>query len=685
MKGKPGSGKSFLMKRAVHESEANEKTSKIITLHFFFGPEDMVEQGMVKNSVQELRQSLLCQLIQKSESFPSNFFDTYDFPPEYIWDEFDVSQAMIELSAHSNTHGFGIRIYIDDIYQCTETLETMEYLKSVEMGMSGAHNFKYCFSIRHDQDLPRFLDDASIINIEEHSSADMIRFLYNSLENINMRHLQEKSLDLIAGMMAKYASGNFLWARLVLDDLRRRRPVDDDQFVDRLKNTPKDMGAIYIETLSELDDSAKNDCVNLFQLLIFARTPVTSIWLKHALAYLGQGDEQTFEHALFKLGNEEDFQGRIRILSQGLVQFRKLSDIASDERPASAEQKATTYVGFIHSTVRHYLQKEGLAVMTGVSENEAEPRGHRLLFELCAKVINMETMDENMESPFAQYVGYHWIHHARLSGKLVNDMKLPAAVINCGYKSGRLVAFYQSQYSKNPETAELNTDYLKEETNLMVVLAAEGCSEIIEEHISHCRKCGKEMKAPESSTTAPTVWDRALFHAAFSKQAGVVKILRTKARHKCHANRMVYNDTAMYRACLEGEVEIVECLLQMGFDCQMKVKNVYATGLHAATYRNWERTLRTLFSFQGHDTRQLLELRDYEGYTPLHIACSNNYIQSARVFLEYIEVKELPADEIFALKDKDGKTPLDLASENGHKSLVTLCRDLSEQQAYDRE
>lgn len=683
LRGRLGSGKSFLMKRAVQYAEAVSNTRNLIVLHFFFDADEFADRSGTVDVVKELSHSLLFQLVRKAKSFSANFFAQYDYCSKYSWSEPDLLQAMRELSSHCYMQGLRIRVYLDEMDRCKDIFGVSDYLQAVRNKSHEDLDLKFCVSSQHDRSPLRILDNAPTIIIEEHSYYDLNRFLRKGLECITISHLQEKELDVIVEHMAHGAAGNFLWARLVFDDFVWNAPRDDYEFCDRIKNTPKKMSALYGKALSRLAGNSKGDCLSLFQILLFTTKPVTSHWLKHALAYLSADSlsEQAFQKALFRLGEGDHFTARIGALSQELVQFRK------GPRPTQHWQSSTdanyeqTYVGFIHSTTRQYLLTEGLATIDGSLQEEVTPKGHLRLFELCMKVIDMDTLESEIGSPVMQYAGSQWVHHGRLAGRHLAGIEFPKCMVQCGYKASKLVTLHQSYYSDNPA---LNSSHLQGETNLMVILAAEGFSEAFQEHIDRCRACTQEHET-SNGNGAPSVWDRALFHATFSKHVSVVQILHRKAGKRCDPNRMINGSNAIYRACLEGQIEIVEHLLQMGGDVLNRVQEVYITGLHAAVTRNKAKVIKTLFGFDGRVTRQLLELRGREDSTPLHIAALYNRVESAKAILEQIEDEKIPAEEIFALQDKNGKTPLDLAREKGNKHLLSLCEDLSHQQADEKK
>ena len=670
LKGKPGSGKSYLMKAAVQHAK---RIANNLVLHFFLDTDEIADQNATAGSVEDLSCSLFFQLVCQAKSFPEDFLTKYDHCLKRpSGSEFDIQQAMTELLSHCHKQGVKIQIYLDEIDQSKKSDGIQNYLHAIRKSTSDglAVDLRFCIFTRYDRSPFSTFNECPALVIENNSHEDLVRYLHEGLNRISIGPLQEKSHELMVTAMISRAGGNFRWARFVFEDFHRNPPVDDLEFCSRIAETPVGMGSFYKKILSELAGN-KKDCLRLFQILLFATVPITSQWLKDALAYLKAS----------RPSREGDgFAESCSALSRGLVHFRKRSRSCYDDLHIT-EYPEDIYVGFSHVAIRQYLLDGGLAEMDGLLEQDVAPKGHRLLFELCMNVIDTVLIDEEDDGPITQYAYSQWMYHARHSREHLSGAELPKCITQCGYQADKLAKRYQSHIRKNEA---LNSFYIQDEVNLMVLLAAEGCSEVLQNHLDHCHSCAEELDISDGPEGGPSVWERALFYATFSQHLSVVQTLIKKAGKQCNPNRKMYRSNAIYRACFTGQVEIVKLLLSVGADPTARVEECYVTPLHAATTRNKADVIKVLLRSDRHDARELLSARGRDDSTPLHlVGLYPNKEEAAKVLLEQIREENISADEIFALRDKHGKTVLDVMHERGRKKLLLRCEDRSKQQACE--
>jgi len=115
-------------------------------------------------------------------------------------------------------------------------------------------------------------------------------------------------------------------------------------------------------------------------------------------------------------------------------------------------------------------------------------------------------------------------------------------------------------------------------------------------------------------------------------------------------------NTALHYACDEGNLKIVEILLNA--NCNTNIKNnLNKTPLHLSTQKGYFDITKKLIEFGA-----ILNIEDSEKNTPLHFICKNNYIK----LLKYILLKSPKID----CKNINGKTPSDLTTNLEIKKLL---------------
>ena len=114
--------------------------------------------------------------------------------------------------------------------------------------------------------------------------------------------------------------------------------------------------------------------------------------------------------------------------------------------------------------------------------------------------------------------------------------------------------------------------------------------------------------------------------------------------------------TALHFACDEGNLKIVEIIL--GVDCDTNIKNIHKqTPLHISAKRGYFDISKKLI-----ESGAKLNIEDSEKNTPIHYVCKNNYIE----LLKYFLTKNPKVEE----KNIYGKTPKDLATNAEIKNLI---------------
>ena len=114
--------------------------------------------------------------------------------------------------------------------------------------------------------------------------------------------------------------------------------------------------------------------------------------------------------------------------------------------------------------------------------------------------------------------------------------------------------------------------------------------------------------------------------------------------------------TALHFACDEGNLKIVEIIL--GVDCDTNIKNIHKqTPLHISAKRGYFDISKKLI-----ESGAELNIEDSEKNSPLHYVCKNNYIE----LLKYFLTKNPKLEE----KNIYGKTPKDLTTNVEIKNLI---------------
>ena len=117
----------------------------------------------------------------------------------------------------------------------------------------------------------------------------------------------------------------------------------------------------------------------------------------------------------------------------------------------------------------------------------------------------------------------------------------------------------------------------------------------------------------------------------------------------------------MAAAC-EGHVKTVRCLAK---ECQAKLDlkdRDDKTIIHLAALHNQHNVIKEILDLDFTPTDFMVNENDFHDNTPLHIACTEGFLDTVKVLIEHKAQVEN--------KNEDEKTPFHLAAENGHVDVV---------------
>ena len=131
-----------------------------------------------------------------------------------------------------------------------------------------------------------------------HTTTDIRRFVLQSLDRDGRLFPSDvpnrvRKIETLADSFTLRSEGNFLWAKLVFEQLRKRSYVklsDVDKF---LSECPKDIEGIYCKALANVDPLYHEAVLKSFHIILAANRPLTIAEFKGALAI--EENHQTLE------------------------------------------------------------------------------------------------------------------------------------------------------------------------------------------------------------------------------------------------------------------------------------------------------------------------------------------------------------------------------------------------------
>lgn len=451
IKGKPGAGKSTLMKHAFWGAEQIRGGDAVLASFFFHG-----RGASIQKSVTGLFRSLLHQLLLQLPELLTDFSCLHKKRTEregqcgvkWEWHEKELRnffKVRVTEAARMRT----IRLYIDALDESGEEIavELFDFFQHFSSLLA------ICFSCRH---YPLIASKNGLeICVESLNGPDIDTYIRTSINT---------SILPIRDEIAAKSLGSFQWVALVVRLISRLHRNGKSLAVlkSKIKQLPSELNGLYRELLGSLDEEDLSESLLLMQWVLFSLRPLKLSELRFALV-MGQESSCTSIRECRKSswfsGTDEDLKRKVLALSRGLVDVRELQDpredydafdendsLSNDSNEAvcgSASIRSSIEVSgtgsviefpeslfaskfvvqFIHQSVKDFLLEGGLQMLGNGHLNDAVGRGHFCLSRSCIRYLDMEEVrdwahetlcyqDTDTVLPFLDYAARFWHLHS---------------------------------------------------------------------------------------------------------------------------------------------------------------------------------------------------------------------------------------------------------------------------------
>lgn len=361
--GKPGSGKSTLMKYLAKPGRLEEKLPKGVkpwrVLSFFF---DFQFGDKVANSVEGLLRSFLVEILKDRRDIAARMgLLTIDWAFEkdtVSWRQrFDQAITLID------------RRFIVLIDGLDEFAGKKTSLLEVLTGFQEHSNLKLCLASRPEAMIRYVLESYPNLQMSVYNSPGIQQYLNLSIKRFRPL-LDALQLQDIQGVIHERAQGVFLWVYLAIEDVLQACAdgATATEVKERLNLLPTELRDLYKRILDRLPAQRRAEAAILFTLVDDARYPITVGLLHGAFQFLAQ------ELLINPLPNEliglDGFERRLHSTTGGLIE---VSPGASD---AEGSSLGTRTVRLIHQTVRAFAAESSWP-------GESLPSPFQLMFPNC--------------------------------------------------------------------------------------------------------------------------------------------------------------------------------------------------------------------------------------------------------------------------------------------------------------
>ncbi|KAK1988357.1 hypothetical protein LZ30DRAFT_699329 [Colletotrichum cereale] len=675
IRGKPGAGKSTIMKYLYANISRTRGRQTLIACFFFNARGEHLER-----SLEGMHRSLLLQLLRGYPELQTVLDDLVvqdegDCPSlDTLKDTF--RKAVLQLGRRHFT------CFIDALDECDEqqVMDMVDYFEDLTAEATDAGiEFRICFSSRH---YPYVHTEKGIkLTLEDQKghTEDLANYVASRLR-IRDRELKEE----LQPKLIEKASGVFLWVVLVVDVLNKEYARGGTALRKRLAEMPSGLHDLFKDMLRR-DNTDRDQLLLCVLWILCAKRPLRPQEFRHAMwsdpSLKGLIDEELPGVSTSDAG--DSMEVCVIGTSKGLAEITKTS------RPT---------VQFIHESVRDFLLKAGglQELWPGLGFDWRIP-SHEKLRTCCHAYLNHQLVHEPAKQsiseagasspadvsanlPFLEYASQNVLHHAEIAAEGIAQYGFLSglSVLDWTHVANHFEKHKARKYTPN--------------ANLLYILADRGYSKLIRNWLQHhspniflpneryerplfaalahghkdsvaallrldstiqngqdvADGLGLQKSLGNHVKRTPLTW------AAQEGRSGMVKILLSDGADVSQEDNK--ERTALSRASEHGRNDVIELLLQEGADVNEKSRR---SPLSWAVERGHEATVSLLL-----EKGAFVNPIDCKYFRPLQLASQYGHTGVVRLLLS--AGTDLNAEDYIAI------SPLMFASKNGHKEIARL-------------
>ncbi|MCJ1306899.1 hypothetical protein MMC25_000543 [Agyrium rufum] len=668
IKGKPGTGKSTIMKFLLTHIGKTTSTRSIFVSFFFNARGEELEK-----STTGMYRSLLFQLLSKIPRLQS-LLESLKVPSTpNQWDLEalkDTIRGTVEKLEQEH-----VVCFVDALDECLENQvrDMVEFFEELgHLAIANQKRLHVCFSSRHYPHISIGIGFEIVLENQKGHSDDIDKYLSAELKAGKSKQVQE-----IKAQILEKASGIFLWVVLVVRILNKEYDKGRMYALQkRLQEIPTELNELFRDILVR-DVQDLEELALCIQWILYAKRPLKRE--EFYFAMLSNGDL----HSLRAWDAEE-------ITSQDMERFV----ISSSKGLAETTRSNSPAVQFIHESVREFLLNQNAIVdiWSGFS-SISKGKSHEKLKHCCHNYVRIDTSKDlnhtallpiassssaatlretiTKKFPFLEYAVRHVLYHT------------DAAEREGITQSTFLEDFDREKwiYFENL-LQKYQVRHLTPDASLLYILAERNLASLITVH---------RLKHPTLNIEKER-YTSAIVVAVANNNLNSIEALLTWSPS---SSSLVYKDnkgqTLLSIAAEKRYEKVVQLLLEKGADVNAQDARG-RTPLWRAAWKGHEKVVQLLLE-KGADANA----QDADGRTPLCQTASNGHEKVVQLLLEKGADVNVPDargriplwravweghEKMVQLllekgadvnaQDADGRTPLWQAASNGHEKVVQL-------------
>jgi nucleoside phosphorylase len=340
IKGKPGAGKSTLMKFAYTNTVKSHATEHTAIISFFFNARGID----LEKSTEGMYRYLIVQLLQRFPDLQHVFeASKYNRRATNQTDNWELDHLQdIFASAVMKLDKRHLICFIDALDECDEeqVREMVEYFEDLEenAAQKGA-KVHICFSSRHYPHITIQAGVELILEAEQGHAQDLEKYVLSRTRTWKGNIAKDVRAEIL-----QKAAGIFMWVILVVPILNKEFEQGRNFAVrDRLCEIPSKLSDLFRDILGRDKDNLK-DLILCLRWILFAKRP-----LRDDEFYFAMASGLTSDSRQLKEWDPDTIPGDV------FIQFV----LSSSKGLAEVTRSRHRSVQFIHESVRDFLIKDG--------------------------------------------------------------------------------------------------------------------------------------------------------------------------------------------------------------------------------------------------------------------------------------------------------------------------------------
>jgi AAA ATPase domain len=374
IKGKPGAGKSTLMKEAFRRTEKSMGGTSTTTAGFFFNARG-TEQ--LEKTPLGLFRSVLHQVLQQDLRTLARLAVAYQRKKQFnrtlSWYRDELQNFLME--TYTTADSRPSIIFIDALDECdeNEVRDLIDFFRTLTTkAYKNGARLNVCLSSRHYPQIS--IENCPEVVMEDHNQADILRYISTAAAN-------DKAISSLSILIFEKSSGVFLWAVLVVSMLKKLSSGRSVKWLrNKLLELPPQLETLFrsLFVTVETEDAPKS--ILLIQLILFAGRKFTQKEIHCAICF---GRSAYPSIAAWKESDEyletsEEQHQMIIELSRGLLEIT----------PSEKDMETPSYQ-FIHESVRDFFLKGNGFALLGLRSKNLLGSGHSSITGMCINFLQL--------------------------------------------------------------------------------------------------------------------------------------------------------------------------------------------------------------------------------------------------------------------------------------------------------